>query len=171
VINVVGELLSHAPYISSLPTPQLFFNNLTRIIEESACDSINLFSELVGMWSGKIRRLLSGQTKPSIDVLCHLCITLNLKPIDLLCKNEEKLPPENHAFMPYKDNTLPKLMTPWEEVEGNLRAVLEEIPPPSLEAVAHRLGYYPPRLKRHFSGLCAQISFRYKNHINNANQE
>lgn len=164
-INVAGKLLSLAPHINSLPTPQIFFNNLTGIIGESAGNSVNLFSDLVGVWSGKIRRLLSGQTRPGIDVLCHLCIKLNLSPIDLLCKKEGESAPENPESPHYKDTPPPKLTTPWEEVEFSLRAALEEDPPPSLEATARHLGYYPPRLKRYFPILCEQIASRYKNHI------
>ncbi len=58
-----------------------------------------------------------------------------------------------------------KLATPWDEVECNLQAALQENPPPSMEAVARRLGYYPQRLQRHFLALYEQITSRYRSYI------
>jgi hypothetical protein len=58
-----------------------------------------------------------------------------------------------------------KLTTSWSEVGSNLQAALHELPPPSMEAIARRLGYYPPKLKKHFAIVCEQISSRYKSYI------
>lgn len=51
---------------------------------------------------------------------------------------------------------------PWGELGKKLRLTLEEHPPPSLEAVARRMGYYPIRLSRNFPEQCAQIINRYE---------
>jgi hypothetical protein len=56
-------------------------------------------------------------------------------------------------------------MVPWEEVGAGLHTALQQTPPPSMEATGRHLGYYPPRLRRHFPSLCEQISLRYKTYI------
>jgi hypothetical protein len=165
ILDFVGELLSRAPDISSPPTQQIFLNNLIGIIERSAGHSINLFSDLVDVWSGKVRRLLSGQTKLRIEVLCHLCSKLDIRPIDLLCENEGGDSSKNYDITSYTEHPPPKLMVPWEEVECGLHTALQQNPPPSMEAAGRHLGYYPPKLQRHFPSLCEQIRVRYKTYI------
>jgi transcriptional regulator with XRE-family HTH domain len=162
ILDIVGELLSGAPNVSTQPTRQTFLNNLSRVIEKTARSNINLFSDLVGMWSGKIRRLLAGESKLGIETLCHLCTKLNISPIDLLCERGRGTLSEKGISPSLRNDPTKSLTTPWSEVETNLRAALRESPPPSMEAVARRLGYYPPRLRGSFPRLCEQISSRYK---------
>lgn len=163
-LDIVGELLSSAPNVSTQPTRQIFLNNLTRVVEKTAQSNINLFSDLVGMWSGKIRRLLAGESKLGIETLCHLCTKLNISPIDLLCERGKGILSGKFTSSSRRNDPTKSLTTPWSEVETNLRAALHENPPPSIEAVARRLGYYPPRLRGGFPTLCEQISSRYKNY-------
>jgi len=165
VLDIAGELLSRAPHITSQPTQPIFLNNLIRIIGENAGSNINSFSDLVGMWSGKIRRLLASQSRLSIEALCHLCTRLDISPMDLLCKKEGETLSEGCAVLPRHNDPMQKLTTPWSEVESNLQAALQELPPPSMEAIGRRLGYSPPRLKGHFAILYEQISSRYKSYI------
>ena len=163
LLNVVGDLLSSAPKLSSPPTEQTLLRNIEKIIERDVGRSINRFSDLVGMWSGKIRRLLAGKTKLTIDTLYHLCTRLKLSPTEILCEGEVEVLSGN-AARPLNE-VLPKLVVPWDQVEHNLRSALQEGRPPSMEAIARRLGYYPPLLKRHFPTLCKQIISRYSSYI------
>lgn len=164
-LEIIGGLLSSAPSITSQPSQQNFLNNLTGIIERDANGSINLFADLAGVWSGQIRKLLAGLIKLSIEALCHLCARLNLSPVDLLCENNEGAWLGNRAPAFRKGEQHRKLPVAWEEVEAKLQATLGESPPPSLEALARRLGYYSARLKAHFPDLCAQIISKYRSYV------
>jgi hypothetical protein len=157
--------LSRAPSITSQPAQQIFINNLAGIIERDANGSINLFSDLAGVWSGQIRKLLAGLIKLRIGVLCHLCARLNLSPVDLLCEKNDEAWLENCVPAHSTGDRKRKLPVAWEEVEDKLQAALEEFPPPSLEAVARRLGYYPARLKGNFPEVCGQITSRYRSYV------
>jgi FtsZ-binding cell division protein ZapB len=162
ILDTVGELLSGAPNVITQPTRQIFLNNLRRVVEKTAQSNINLFSDLMGMWSGKIRRLLAGESKLGIETLCHLCTKLNISPLDLLCaRGRGILSGKCTSPSPRNDPTI-SLTTPWSEVETRLGAALHESPPPSMEAIARRLGYYPARLRVGFPALCEQVSSRYK---------
>jgi AraC-like DNA-binding protein len=147
--------------------PKHFIANLTQLIEKNANRSINLFSHIVGMWSGTIRRLLVWDTKLSMRNLCQLCSGLNISPVELLIQqgNEEAL--ERRHLILERNTPLPKTITPWSQIEDKLNASLLEQSPPSMEAVARRMGYSPSRIKGHFPDLCKLIISRYKEYLKN----
>ena len=126
---------------------------------------LNLFSDLVGIWSGTIRRLLLGRVKPKLKILWKICSRLNISLLDLLVGtgNEDSLERRHLVFC--RDIPFPKEITPWDKVESSLQSSLLECQPPPMEAVARRMGYHPPKVKRHFPDLCEQISSRYKEHL------
>lgn len=159
--HTVGELLSSTKNIKYPPSSRSFIANLIKLIEKSANGSINIFSHIVGIWSGTIRRLLASETKLSLANLCQICSRLNVTALDLLAEqgNVEDLK-RRHIVL--EDVSAFRIIRPWSEVEGNLKAALKEHPPPSMEATARKLAYYPPKIKRHFPDLCEQIIFRYR---------
>jgi hypothetical protein len=165
IIHSISELVSRAPSLSSLLSNQRFIANLTKYIEKNARNNINLFSDLVEIWSGTIRRLLVGKVKPRLEMLWKICSRLNISLLDLLVGtgNEEMLERRHLVFG--RDIPLPKEITPWGKVENTLQISLQECPPPSMEALARRMGYHPPKVKRHFPELCEQIIFRYKEYL------
>lgn len=165
IINLIGELLSCSPRISLPQNPQIFRENLIQHINNSARGNINLFSDLVFIWSGTIRRLLKGETKLRLEILCQLCIKLNVLPLDLLCKEIGLEICGTSTTVVERNDSQTNISIPWDNVEAHLQAAVKETPPPSLEAVSRRIGYYPPRVKRHFSKLCTRISSRYWEYI------
>jgi hypothetical protein len=165
-LNCVGKLLSHAPNIISPLKQQDFIKNLAGIIEIQAGGNINSFAELAGVWSGNVRRLLSRESKLRMEGLCQLCIGAGISPIELLSdKKIEKILPEDCSPLSETDSSAKSPSIPWLEVENEIQTATQECPPPSLEAVAHRIGYYPARLKAHFPRQCERITCRYKKHL------
>ncbi|HEX8475397.1 MAG TPA: TniQ family protein [Pyrinomonadaceae bacterium] len=160
-VDLIGELLSVSPSFTSKPTCQSFRVNLAQYIEDNACGSINLFSDYVDIWSGSIRRLTKGETKLSLEVLCQLCFKLGISPFSLLSESANPIRIEQTVVLCQPKATRLKGIVPWNDVKAYLQGVLKETPPPSLEAVARRMGYYPPRIKRHFPKLCDRIATRY----------
>lgn len=162
----VGELLSNTAAIKFSPSYQSFIANLIKLIEKSANSSINMFSNIVGIWSGTIRRLLASKSKISLENLCQICSRLNIAPLDWLAEqgNEEDLKRQHIVF---GDSRSLGMIIFWSEIEGKLKASLQEHPPPSIEATARHLGYYPTKIKRYFPELCEQIISRYKEYRKN----
>lgn len=163
--HTICELLSCAVNFGSAPVLHDFTANLSQYVNQRASNSINLFSDLVSIWSGTIRRLLLGETKLSVKMLCLLCSGLKVSPQDLLANRGNDAMLERRHLMLERDIPLPKQVTPWNEVERALCTALEETPPPSMEAVARRMGYYPPKVKRHFPKQCEQIISRYWKYV------
>jgi hypothetical protein len=158
----VGELLSRALSLTTPPLHERFIINFTKWMDHTADGSINYFSTVVGLWSGTVRRLLSGETKPRLSVLLQICSRLNVSLFDLLSNPETEEILEKKLTIPQQDTFRPKTPAPWGELGKRLGLTLEEHPPPSLEAVARRMGYYPIRLSRNFPEQCAQIVNRYE---------
>lgn len=165
IIYSIGTLLTYAPDITPIPTHRIFLSNLAECINREARGSINLFADLTGIWSGAIRRLLTGKTKPRLEVLCHLCSRLNISLLDLITGAVKDEVLERQHLILERDTPMPIEITPWGEVEGKLQIASRETPPPSMESVAHRMGHHPPRVKKHFPELCVQIISRYKEHL------
>jgi DNA-binding Lrp family transcriptional regulator len=164
---LLGEFLSCISKISLPRSNQIFIANLTKHITKDARRSINLFADIVGVWSGTIRRLLVGETKLNIAVLLQICSRLNIQPLDLLSdQGNEDILNTQHLILE-RDIPLQKKITSWDKVESRIQAALQESIPPSLEAIARGMGRYPLTVKRHFPELCEQIITRYREYINN----
>jgi hypothetical protein len=163
----VSELLSCSPKIKSIPTPESFIANLADAIAKKASHNINFFADLVGVWSGSIRRLLMWETKLRLEVLCQLCSRLNATPLELLLDGGNSIAFRDRHLLFERDIPVVKEASPWEEVEGMLRLALKESPPPSMEAVARQMGYHPRKVKNHYPELCQQLIDRYREHQRN----
>lgn len=164
IVYSISELLSRSHSIPSIPQPQNFIANLSYLIAKEAGHNINFFADLVGIWSGAIRRLLVWKTRLRVEVLCKLCSSLNMSPLDLLLgRGNDAIFRERHLLL-HRDIPVPNEVVPWEEIEGRLRLALVENLPPSMEAVARRMGYHPPKVKRHYPELCGRIIERYWEH-------
>lgn len=164
VVDCVGELLSGN---SDNPSPlkqQAFLKSLARIIEIHAGGNINLFSERTGLWSGNVRRLLSGESKLRMEVLCQLCISIDISPTELLNSPIEKSS-DDSSTPPEREKHTKKPVILWGEIEGKFQESKQEIPPPSLEAFARRIGYYPARLKANFPSQCDELISRYRDFL------
>jgi hypothetical protein len=158
----ISEFLSGALTLSEPPPHDRFIANLTNLIEQTASGRINYFSTVVGLWSGTVRRLLAGTTKLRLSVLLQICLRLNISPFNLLSNADNLAVPENRLAMLGERTTRPDKPISWEDIGKKLSRALREHPPPSLESVARRMGYYPIRLSNNFPKQCARIVSRYR---------
>lgn len=165
--HVIGELLSTSVSFVFPPSRQTFIANLFRLIEKHAKSSINEFSDMVGIWSGTVRRLLASESKLSLGNLYLIFSRLDIAPVDLLAEqgNEEYL---KRRHIVVEDIPSLRKTTPWSELKSKLKATLQEYPPPSMESVARTLGYNSPKVRRHFPELCERIISRYNEYQKNS---
>lgn len=94
-------------------------------------------------------------------MLCRLCSKLGISPFSLFSEHPKQVTIEQPSDVCRPKAIRLKGIVPWDDAKGYLQVVLKETPPPSLEAVGRRMGYYPPRLKNHFPKLCERIASRY----------
>ena len=162
VTHLIGDLLSRASTLTAPPSHKRFIANFAKCIERFADGHINYFSNVVGLWSGMVRRLLAGKTKPRLVVLLQVCSRLNISLFDLLSDDgNERMLRKWRAMVKEGIPRSPEKV-PWDEVRKNLLLALQEHPPPSLEKVARRMGYFQPKLSKNFPDECARIVNRYK---------
>lgn len=167
VVDLIGELLIHGPSIVDPPTRQGFMMKLAECIDKTAGGSINTFAHFVGIWSGAIRRLVAGESKPRLEILFRICSKVNIPILDLLSGAVSEEAVERRRIILGLATPMRKEPVPWIEVEGKLREALEESPPPSMEETARRMGYYQPKIRYRFPELCSQIVSRHKEHLKN----
>jgi hypothetical protein len=182
-----GQLLSFAVKSDSPPSLSDLTINLGKYVEQRANGSINLFSVLVDIWSGTIRRLLVEETKLSLKMLCQLSSRLNISPHELLfnrdskeilgdrrltfkqnalhTSNRSEAQKTTHVYI--KEARLNRIAA-WDQAENALLAACKEDPPPSLKAVVQRFGRHTDTVKRYFPKQCEQIFSRYWEYRNNS---
>lgn len=159
--NSICELLTRASALTVVPAQEKFIANFSKNIDQVAGGSINYFSTVVGLWSGMIRRLLSGTTKLRLPVLLQISSRLNIPPFNLLSDTDNQKALKGRTPIPVQGTSPAQKPVSWDEVKRKLRLAAGEHPPPSLEAVAQRMGYYPARLSKNFPRECNQIANRY----------
>jgi hypothetical protein len=162
ITHLIGELLSRAPTLAVPPSHKTFIANFAKCIERFADGHINYFSNVVGLWSGTVRRLLAGRTKPRLVVLLQVCSRLNISLFDLLSDDGNEGMLKKWRAMVKEGIPRSPEKVPWNEVRKKLLLALQEHPPPSLEKVARHMGYFQPKLSRNFPDECARIVNRYK---------
>jgi hypothetical protein len=171
ITNSISEILTRMLALTASPSHERFIANFGKSIDQVGGGSINRFSTLVGLWSGMVRRLLSGKTKLRLPVLLQISSRLNISPFDLLSDTDSQKVLEKRIAMPVQGTSHPEKPVPWDEVKEKLRLASGEHPPPALEAVAQRMGYYPARLSNNFPKQCALIVRRYNEYRNSRHPE
>jgi predicted DNA-binding protein YlxM (UPF0122 family) len=135
-----------------------FSINLNNLIQQTTDGNINDFAYLTRVWHLAIRRLLKGGILPTLEMLIDICFPLKLPVIDLFTENTEfGLIKNSNQFT--ADKPLTK-----EEIKLKLAEYLGEVPPPSANEVARRIGWRTTRLQRNSPIEYQKIVERYLQH-------
>lgn len=132
-----------------------FSNNLNDQIQRTTDGNINDFAHSTGVWHLAIRRLLKGEVLPTLEMLIDICYPLKIPIIDLFTKNSVEAPIKI-SRRAIEDDPFTK-----EEIKLNLPEYMFEIPPPSANEVARRVGWQTTRFQRHFPDEYKKIVERY----------
>lgn len=148
-----------------------FISNLRMHIDKRSFGSINDFAHLTGLWHINLRRVLQGETIPTIEMIIKICFALGMAFEDLFFSS--------NPYAQLKDacSTKPKecleIVTPdsaiYEGVNESekqiveyLKKLLKDNPPISGREAARNLGWRDSKLYRKFPELYSQIVLRYK---------
>ena len=104
---------------------------------------------------------------PQLSTLLKVCRALDVSLIDFLLNPEsfdhiKSLATNSFNSQPESQQLKRQLETV--HLQQSLQAALTEESPPTMKAVAQRLGYSARSIRRHFPTLCSAISVRYLNH-------
>lgn len=149
--NVIAFLMMDVQNIDS------FSNNLRKLIQKTSNGNINDFAYLINVWHLSVRRILKGEVLPTIKMLIDICYPLDFSLINLLDENSK--PDETAGNLLIETKRYTK-----EEVGLKLPEFLAEVPPPSANEVARRIGWQTTRFQRNFPDTYKQIVERYLQH-------
>lgn len=162
--DVVGDLLSSMPMLSTQPSWQGFLSNLEGTVEKTVSYNISVFHEM-DTQSSRMLNVLAGRTRPRIEELSQLCTVFNVSPIELLCGRGAPVLRKNFVLPANQDNVIKNPRKSLNEVEGTLRAALQQNVPTSFEEVARRQGHDPVRLRSRFPDLCDQVIAKHRDFV------
>jgi hypothetical protein len=119
---------------------------------------------------GTLRDWRAGQAQPSLEHLLRLCASLGTTPLDVLAATATPplvaQPTESAtAVQPPPAYSRPGRPLPATQIQATLRAAAVEEPPPSMRAVARRLGYPQQHLQTRFPELCHAVGARFLSHL------
>ncbi len=167
VAKNVEELLAHTPRLVEPPTRVSVARSLSICIAQTTEGNITEFARRVGLLKSAVSQWRSGKALPQLSVLLKICRALDISLIKFLLD-----PASLDDIKPltiYSLNAQPGFQRLKHQLETVhlqqlLRVALNEEPPPTMKAVAQRLGYSARSIRRHFPKLCSAISSRYLNH-------
>lgn len=169
VVEAVGELISSAPTLSSAPQRANVAITVSKLIDVGFYGRTSEFARLVKMDSVTIRQWLNGRQLPKLETILTICRQLGIRPKELLCHetpdtlnftNKHKPLPENHT------RPTGAQWVNWGMAEIQLRAALEENPPPSFTRIAKRIGCSNNAIRNRFPELSVRISSRFLEYNN-----
>jgi hypothetical protein len=162
----IETLLALAPTLTNLPSRARIHEGLTAVLDQISQGRKMTFARLVGLSEKMVGDWFYHQQLPSVENLLRVCFAVNLSLHDFLLKKPMicSLRSEGtrglwsrgsrqHAHGFWKSDQVRAML--------EVIAMSEEIPPPSLKAVARRLGGDPDSLKTYHPVPSQAISARY----------
>lgn len=162
----VGKLLALAPKLDNIPRRTRIHEGLTAILSQISQGRKMTFAHLVGLPEKMVGDWFYHQQLPGVENLLHVCFAVNLSLQDFLLGQQLicSLRAEGTQNLCGK-NARQSTWGFWKsaQIREKLEAIAmsEEMPPPSVKAVARSLGGDPGSLKKYHPIPCLAISERY----------
>lgn len=173
VSSVVGEMLSAAPGLFSTLSKEGIARSTMRCVKSAAprasvsafCDALRLSKNAISNWT-------RGESRAHLSVLLKICHGVGISPLEFLTGTFD-LPEEEEKVVEARSEGTARLRSVerlWRAMnlavtERQLRAALDEDPPPSMIEMERRLGRSTSTLRYRFPELCAAIVERYAGHV------
>lgn len=167
VTRNVGELLAYTPNLSEPPERVGIAHSLSICIAQTTEGNITEFARRLGLLKSAVSQWCSGKSIPQLSVILKVCRALDVTLVDFL--TNLKFSDRIKIFSTTSVNSQhesQKIKSQFEtaHLQNVLQVVLTEEPPPTMKAVAQRLGYSVRSIRRRFPILCSAVSVRYLNH-------
>lgn len=172
IAQAVGELLAHSASLSVPPPRDRITKTLLSCIQQVTNGKKDAFAQLLGINMGKFLTWTRGHGIPVFPELLQLCYRLGSTTLAFLTAEEVVIDLDRigyamepkwltHKLRPPRKRLHPKAL------REDLQAIIiaQEYPPPSLQAVAKRLGHSIPSLRRNCPDLCEVIVARSTEYI------
>ena len=164
LVDVIGELIAAAPYLSSTLARENIAKSLRSAVDIVAEGNVAAFARLLKMPKNTVWMWHTGKVVPQLDVLLQVCYCLGISLLNFL--TNEAIHTELRIKITQKSLTRQRPQRPAQKSFNSIQVgqVLlsalnsAEEPPPTMKEVAERLDYNRRTISRHFPDLCRAIS-------------
>ena len=179
VTEQLGNLFALAPTVIAPPPRTRIHEVLRRALQQRGPERPGChqeFARSLGVIRATYSTWLSRQIIPPLETLLSICARWNITLYECLFEDVSAL--VLHAELGVSDERMDKHQqngkSSWGtlQIRETLEAILtnEEFPPPSLGAVARRLGCYPASLRQHHKEVCNALTKRYQAYLQTKKQ-
>jgi transcriptional regulator with XRE-family HTH domain len=163
LVDVIGELIAAAPYLSSTLPRENIAKSLRSAVDIVTEGNVAAFSRLLEMPKNTVWMWHTGKVLPQLGVLLQICHCLGISLLDFLTNeaiySEPFMITRQSLTRQRPQRVAPKFFNSIQMRQALLSELSSaEEPPPSMKEVAERLGYNRRTLSRHFPDLCRAIS-------------
>jgi transcriptional regulator with XRE-family HTH domain len=179
VTEQLGYLLALAPTIAVPPPRTRIHKVLRNALQHMGPERPGRhkeFAQRLGVAQGTYSTWLSRQIIPPLETLLSICARWNISLYECLFEDVSSLVlhAELEVSGPLKDKRQKNGNGSWgtPQIREALEATManDEFPPPSLGAVAQRLGCYRESLLRHHKEVCNALTKRYQAYLQTKKQ-
>lgn len=164
IANAIGEVFAAAT--SSL-SRKGFPVAVSRCIDQAAGGNLSKFASMIGRQKTTVWGWHREDTRITLIDLLNVCYCMDISVLHLL-RNDPDLTKREWSLVQLRGPFNRSLRSPRNKkqfdsdtVHTALTKILDEYPPPSMQAVAKRLGYDPRFLSRKFADLCHAVSVQF----------
>jgi transcriptional regulator with XRE-family HTH domain len=166
IANVVGEMLAATPGLSAPLRRQCLVTTIATARDHLAGGNLTELSRQIGVDRTALYYLLRDERRAALSTLLNICYRLDLSLLQLLqdpsAIQSATIHEDRAVCFPATSLQKRDKTTLLQQFQEEIEREYGDIEPPSMEAVARRLGYKGPhRLRRNFPGECKKISKRY----------
>lgn len=172
ISHTIGDLITAAPLLSRPLERNSFDSNISRFLQDVARNSQFALGRYLDLPETTASALFKGTRIPPIKLLFKLCHTMGVSLLTLLTENIYVEDLDHQKVLEVKSYIQKSSKNKYDINPDQLRHALEdellrnEIPPPSLDEVAERVGSFVKTLRTHCPKLCRKIEVRYRKYHN-----
>jgi hypothetical protein len=166
IAGALGEIFAAA--LDSSLTGEAFPPAISRCIDQVAAGNLSKFAALIGKQKTTVWGWQKGNARMSLIDLLNVCYCMDVSVLHLLTSEWGFMKPGGSLVQlrgPFnRSPRSPRIQREFDSdrVHQVLKAILDnEYPPPSMRAVAERMGYDARFLSRKFADLCHAVSVRF----------
>jgi hypothetical protein len=169
VANNIVELIIFAPSLKSSPSPEGIKQNIVACINNIFWANLRKFARLVDLLSSLLNSLINNNQSHELNNILKITYNLEISLLDFFLKSPgtilANLPIRNSAQSNnYRKQQRKKQNfkhSDLDKAQHILSEALKELPPPSINEIAKRIGCHCSTIRSNFPDLSAEIITKY----------
>jgi transcriptional regulator with XRE-family HTH domain len=168
LIDAIGELLAHTPYLLSPVSKKSVAQSLRTSVDIVTDGNVAAFARLLGIPKNTFWGWYTGKNLPLLEHLLKICRFLGVSIVDFVTQETLDISSFQRnnqiIFTEQQKSRKPPTLLDSQHIQDTLLAVLESYdePPPTMQEVANYSNYDRRTIFRHFPDLSRAISAKFR---------